>query len=288
MIWTNGQIVPDDDFRVSVHDRVFEHGLGLFETFRTWNRRPVLLDRHLARLRRSAKRLNLPLREEDLPTDRDVSEMLDQHHVRGDACFRITTTGGNPPALPCQVWMTMRPLPPSTPDAGVVAMIGPMVISFEDPLARHKTLNYWARRIAHETAISRGANEAILLSHDAMPIEGARANLFVVRDGTLITPSLEFPVLPGVFRELVVAHAREMGRPVLEVAPRSGAGTPLGLFEDHPDEVFLTNSVRGIIPVARVFDAHLTIEQSFSVMSPKTRELRDRIHASLLKEGIPQ
>ena len=61
MIWVHGEIVPDDALGISVLDRTFEHGLGLFETFRTWNGHATLLDRHLDRLTRSAHELGLPL-----------------------------------------------------------------------------------------------------------------------------------------------------------------------------------------------------------------------------------
>ena len=65
MIWVGGRIVPDDALRVSVLDRTFEHGLGLFETLRTWNGRAPLLDRHLARMTRSARRARVAARPGD-------------------------------------------------------------------------------------------------------------------------------------------------------------------------------------------------------------------------------
>ena len=67
MIWVRGRIVPDDALAISVLDRTFEHGLGLFETLRTWSGQPTLLPRHLDRLTRSAAELGLPHDREALP-----------------------------------------------------------------------------------------------------------------------------------------------------------------------------------------------------------------------------
>ncbi len=77
MIWVRGQIVADQALQVSVFDRTFEHGLGLFETFRTWNGHPSLLERHLERLWRSARELKLPLGAEALPDVRGVFELIE-------------------------------------------------------------------------------------------------------------------------------------------------------------------------------------------------------------------
>ena len=76
MIWVRGGILPDLALRVSALDRVFEHGLGLFETFRTWNGHPTLLDRHLERMRRSAGELGLALDHRQVPDHRAILELI--------------------------------------------------------------------------------------------------------------------------------------------------------------------------------------------------------------------
>ncbi len=76
MIWVRGQIVADEAVTISVLDRTFEHGLGLFETFRTWNGHPTLLPRHLDRLTCSAGELGLPLDRADLPDPTAVADLL--------------------------------------------------------------------------------------------------------------------------------------------------------------------------------------------------------------------
>src|SRR3954467_8865513 len=94
MIWVHGQVVADEALTISALDRTFEHGLGLFETFRTWNGHPTLLGRHLERLRRSARELGLPLDPAQLPDEGAVANLLRAEGGAGDVMLRITMSGG--------------------------------------------------------------------------------------------------------------------------------------------------------------------------------------------------
>src|SRR5580704_13609316 len=117
MLWARGELVADDALSVSVLDRTFEHGLGLFESFRTWNGHPTLLDRHLERLKTSARKLGLPLEPGQLPDSRAVALLigasLDTVPFGQDARLRITLSGGLATAPPSRslLWMTVAPLP---------------------------------------------------------------------------------------------------------------------------------------------------------------------------------
>jgi branched-chain amino acid aminotransferase len=248
MIWVGGQIVPDEAPAISVLDRTFEHGLGLFETLRTWDRRPLLLDRHLARLRRSAGALRLPLDPAALPDADAVASLLGVAGVEGDAMLRITMTGGRPEGGGSVVWMRHAPLPEPVGDGGAGIIFGRWAADGEEDLARHKTLNYWSRRLASERARARGADEMLNLAPDGRIWEGSRTNVFAVRGETLLTPGLDAPIVPGIMRGLVIELAGGEGIDVREgdLARDPGLATA--------DEVFLTNSVRGIIPVGREID----------------------------------
>ncbi len=76
MIWVRGEVLPDESLRISALDRTFEHGLGLFETFRTWDGHATLLGRHRDRMCRSAAALGLRLSPRDWPNDADVRRLL--------------------------------------------------------------------------------------------------------------------------------------------------------------------------------------------------------------------
>ena len=251
MIWVGGRVVPDDALKVSVLDRTFEHGLGLFETLRTYQRRARLLDRHLARLDRSARELKLPINSVELPDAAAVTALLDAEQIDHDVMLRITLTGGLGPSLGATLWMRAFRLPPPLRHTGAIVDLGQWWAHAHDPFCRHKSLNYWSRRRAYESAHELGFDE--VLSVGGLPgartiWEGSRTNIFAVRGRTLTTPALDGPLVPGIMRRLVLERARE-----LDIELVKERGLPLSELASA-DEVFLTNSVRGVIPVAKVVD----------------------------------
>ncbi len=272
MIWTEGRIVADGSLAIATADRALEHGLGLFETLRTRNGHPALLDRHLDRLRRSAETLHLPLDPARLPDAGAVAALLRESRVEGEARLRITATGGVSASAGSTVWMRCDPLSADAAMTGAVLVPAPWPIVFDDPLARHKSLNYWSRRLAFEAARERGADEALFSTPDGRIWEGSRTNLFLIRQETLWTPGLEGPIVPGIMRGLVLELAPALGLAIRE-------GDLSGHNLEQAEEVFLTNAVRGIIPVARAAD------RVFEAPGPWTRRLRDATLERLEREG---
>ena len=250
MIWVDGKVVADDALKVSVLDRTFEHGLGLFETLRTWNGRAPLLDRHLARLADSSRVLGIPLNSVLLPDQEAVEKLLDAEGIGGDVVLRISLTGGRDPISGSILFMRARPLPNEMRHGGAIVECGTWRVARGDPLARHKSLNYWTRRHAYESALAMGFDETLSafdgFSSDLCVFEGSRTNLFALIQGRLTTPDLDSPIVPGIMRGLVIELARELG---IEVSESVFLG---GLMFGLAEEVFLTNSVRGIITVNKV------------------------------------
>jgi branched-subunit amino acid aminotransferase/4-amino-4-deoxychorismate lyase len=147
-----------------------------------------------------------------------------------------------------------------------------------DPLAGYKTLNYWERRIAYEQAREAQSDEAVSRSGPGSMLpgtlwEGSRTNLFLVAKGTLFTAYCNGTIVPGIMRGLILEQAPVFGLRVLEVP----------LTEDlleTADEAFLTNSVRGMIPLARLF------ERTFEpVPGPATEHLWGKVSAWLHSGG---
>lgn len=259
MIWTKSGIVEDHQLSISVLDRTFEHGLGLFETMRTWNGRVPLLNRHLQRLNNSAEALDLPLDPASLPDQTDIQALIDASGITGDARLRLVASGGVPGEQPSAVWLRCWPQEPFEWTKLKVAYTDQ---DDNDPLERHKTLNYWSRirtwkhyqTYGHEPIlywVNGTESPPSLISGELYARESARANLFTVQlDGrrrpVLRTPDLlTKPILPGLMRELVLERARAAGLSVREA--------PLSLPDlESADEVFLTNAVRGIMPVAEL------------------------------------
>ena len=270
MIWVDGRIVADDDLKVSVLDRTLEHGLGLFETFRTWNGRAPLLDRHLARLERSAKELGVSLASVRLPDQDAVETLVDREGIGRDVALRITLTGGRDALNGSTLFMRVRPLPNEVRHGGAIVDVGTWQVPMFDPLIRHKSLNYWTRRRVYESAQSMGFDESLStldLEEFLMPLEGSRTNLFIVTGEILTTPPLVFPIVPGIMRGLVIELALELGNKVIEdtkVIDKKFEGAT---------EVFLTNSVRGIIPVNKIIRAYPFQSFSWPAPGPVTQRL---------------
>ena len=267
MIWTAGRIVPEDSLAIGVRDRAFEHGLGLFETFRTWEGSPSLLARHLARLTRSAAALRLPIAPGSLPDADDVAALLRANEVTGDVLLRLTLSGGVSETAGGVAWLRAGPLPPSPRGPGAIVE-GTWGVSYDDPTIRHKCLNYWPRRLAHERATALGADEALSVTPDGLLWEGSRTNLFLVLGDILATPKGDGPLLPGIMRGVVLERAQTFGIEAIEGEFSADS------FE-VADEAFLTNSVRGIIPIARLFS------RQFRAPGPVTRQLREDVRGRL-------
>ena len=115
------------------------------------------------------------------------------------------------------------------------------------PAAGAKTSNYLASMLALDDAKRRGAHEAIIVDAHGQLVEGTTSNIFVVREGALCTPPVEAGILEGITRRSVLELAAQRGLPFREVALRASD-------LERASEVFITSSIREIVPVVRVDD----------------------------------
>jgi len=273
LIWHRGRILADDALAIGIADRTFEHGLGLFETLRTWRGRPVLLTQHRARMERSARELGIPFRPNDFPDDAAVVALSEANGFTDDTLLRITLTGGTSASEGAELWMRQAPLPPPPRAGGVLIDFGTWNITRDDRLARHKTLNYWSRRLVIQSALEAGFDEVLSMSPDGCLWEGSRTNVFFVKADTLFTATTLGPIVPGVMRAHVGELSGRLGLGFCELN-----GIPWELLSEA-EEVFLTNSVRGIIPVARIRD------RAWPAPGPRTQQLQQQWLWDRLVEG---
>jgi branched-chain amino acid aminotransferase/4-amino-4-deoxychorismate lyase len=270
LIWTRERgIVDAADVTVSVLDRTFEHGLGLFETFRTWAGAATLAHRHRERMERSARELALGFDSTMWPDSRDIYELITAERINGDARIRVTLSGGLADSRGALCWMSAGVLPEPTALEGAVIGYGMLRVDESDMLSRHKTLNYWPRRLAYERARASGSDERLTVSSDGRVWEGTRMNLFIVRSGSVWTPPLDGPILPGIMRGFAIEQAKGLGIEVHEEELNLATLT-------RADEVFLTSAVRGVVPVGRLHDRKL------DAPGPLTRRLRARMLENLV------
>jgi branched-chain amino acid aminotransferase len=250
-----GRPVDPADAKVSVFDRGFLYGDSVYETMRTAGGRVVELGRHLDRLRRSAAgiALELPFSSEQIKAA--VDETL-AAAANPDSRIRVVVTRGVGP-IALDIRKSESPLlavfvqPIEFPaaavyDSGISAWLVDVQKSVRGMLDPGlKTGNYLPSIMALRAAIQKRSEDAIMCNADGNVAEGATSNVFLVSDGQLVTPSLESGVLAGITRSVVLELAVREGMSPLEttVRPKQLRGA---------SEVFLTSSVRGIMPVTNL------------------------------------
>src|SRR5215469_8397371 len=242
-VWMNGDLLPDDDARVSVFDHGLVVGDGVFETIKVANGIPFAMTRHLARLRRSALGLGLP--EPDIAQIHNgalsvIAASSDPPLAR----LRVTVTGGKSPLgsergdSPVTAIVAMAEQPPPAPAVDVVTVPWPR--NERGALSGLKTTSYGENVRALAYAAERGGGEAIFANTVGQLCEGTGTNVFVVRGGRLLTPPLPSGCLAGVTRALVIewADAEEVDLPLDALA--------------SADEAFLSGTTRDVQPIRNV------------------------------------
>ncbi|MFO0601584.1 MAG: aminotransferase class IV [Polyangiales bacterium] len=282
LVSLNGTIVPAAEARVPALDRGFLYGDGAFEVLRTYRGVPFCLEEHLGRLHASAARIGLTLPVPISRLRREVAELLDAAGF-AEAHLRVLVTRGvgDPGVAPSNVRDPTRMIvahalhaPPVDRYARGVRVMTVPVASL-GPLAGAKTLNYLANVLWTQQARAQGFDEALLVSGDAV-IEAATANVFVVTGAEVLTPALDGGALPGVTRAQLIRAAKGAGTSVREARVTSADVWTA-------DEVFLTSSVREVVPVVAV-DDH---EVGSGAPGPVTRALHRAYRAETPLAGAP-
>lgn len=266
--WVDGWRGPLAEARISVQDRGFVFGDGVYEVLRAYGGRIFQLAPHLDRLEASARGLNLAL-----PRARRSLEILLRSLVRdsgyAEARIYVQVTRGaarREHVFPKRsretlvVWVEeVRPLAASKGKNGL------QVITLDDPRWNRcylKALVLLPNVLARQEAQSRGADEALLVGAGQVVREGAGSNVFIVSRGRLRTHPLTTDILPGITRQHVIELAGSVGWGVDET--RFRLSTLL-----QADEVFLSSTALEVMPVVRVGRRRIADGKP----GPKTREL---------------
>lgn len=243
MIWMAGSLVPAHLATVSVMDRGFTSGDGIFEAIKAVDGQPFALTRHLDRLARSSELIGI-----DLPPHYDLRAAVlatiaaNASRLGALARIRITITAGiaapgimRGPSDPTVV-ITADPQPPHADAATVITV--PWPHNDRSMLAGAKTTSYAENLAILEYARAQGAHEALLPDTQGRLCEGTTSNAVVGRNGALITPSLATGCLGGVTRQLIIEWglAEESDIAITELA--------------SCEEVLLSSSTRDLLPVA--------------------------------------
>ncbi|MEK6726034.1 MAG: aminotransferase class IV [Deltaproteobacteria bacterium] len=275
----NGEMVPKDKALVSVFDRGFLYGDGVFETLRIYNGIPFMLDEHMQRLIAGLK----TLRFQKLPAGIKVyaSKIIEANKV-SSGILRIAVTRGEIVAgidpLPCKeptVIITAKegvPYPEELYLKGFRAVIANIKKDRNSPLCRVKSANFLNHILAKGEATDAGVDDAIMLNYDGFLTETTVSNLFLLKGNTLLTPPVESGILPGVTRRVVIELTGQMG---LEVKQREVRPEELYLA----NEAFLTNSLMEVMPLVEVDKRPI----GSSLPGKTTMEIRKRYRQLVLK-----
>ncbi len=223
-------------------------GRGVFETMRVYEGKIFAVEAHVCRLMQGLKVLGLNSPFSGRQLKKHIEEVIQKNRFR-DARVRLS------------VWKERRkmhtaiiatPYIPPSPDQyerGFHAIISDIVRDEKSPFSRIKSINYLPFLQSWRKARQRGNDEAILLNRKGYVVEGSRTNIFIVKKGVLLTPSIATGCLPGITRRIILSIAA-----TLKIKTRQGAFKVKDIY--LADEAFLTNSLLEVIPLT-LFQGHI-------------------------------
>ncbi len=277
-VYLNGTILPRSEAKISAADRGFLYGDGFFETARIVAGTPFRLGQHVERLNRSCLEAKWDREMDGERIEEAVAALVRRNEV-AEGYLRITASRGPHrgelmalEALEPTLLVEARPmeLPPLDAPPPYTLIRSPYRLNERSPLVRHKATSYQANLLALAEGRRRGADEVYFLNSQGHLTEGAITNLFFVRSGKVCTPDVECGLLPGITRGVV-----------MELCVRHAVPWETGHYEEEElglaDEVFCTNSLRGIVPV----EAIVEVREHFAER-PLTTRLQ-RLYAALVR-----
>jgi D-alanine transaminase len=256
IVYVNGAFVPRAEARVSVEDRGFVFGDGVYEVLRIINGRPFAARFHNERLRRSLEGIRITLAGKDSPeglTDIGRQLLKENGFLEGEATMYMQVTRGAttrahnfpPPDVRPTVYISVARFTPYSD----LAKNGASAITHPDlrwGRCDLKTLNLLPNVLASQAAKDRGTFEAMLI-RDGVVTEGTKTNFFGVLDGTLRTHPCDDHILPGITRSILSELARELNVD-LDETPIRAAEIPL------LSELFLSGTTTDVMPVVSLDD----------------------------------
>ena len=248
LTYFNGEMVESGAKVVSLDDRGYCFGDGVYEVVRVYNGRAFAFSYHQDRLYRSMREMDIPVR---MPPDelQELHEiMIEQSEITDGYIYSQITRGVTPrhhaferSKLEPQMYMFIKPI---TTDLGALQEGVKAITLPDERWARVdiKTLNLIPNILAQTKAEKKGAYTAILV-RDGIVTEGATSNVFVMKDGVCYTHPANHHILKGITRQLVVTR----------VAPTAGITIIEREFDEaflkDADEIFFTDTIGGIIPI---------------------------------------
>ena len=282
LAWLNGRFLPLEEAMVSVEDRGFQFGDGVYEVIRVYGGNPFRLDEHLSRLAQSAQAISIPLTIQPDEWKVFIHEGLERSAYSECKVYIQITRGVAPrehlfPETPrptiVMTFREMADLPASWYQQGV------SVITLPDlrwARCSIKSLNLLPNVLAKQEANAAGAFEAVLIK-DGMVTEGTSSNVILVKDGKLVTPALNDQLLAGVTRQAVLDLARKSGKTVEE---RAVSESEL----QQADEMFLIGTTIEVLPITKLNGASVGSGTPGEVTIQVRETFQSLVHQAIIKK----
>jgi branched-chain amino acid aminotransferase len=255
LININGEILPGAQAKISVFDRGFLYGDSVYESTRTFSKKPFRIDRHIDRLFLSADKISLTPTYSKEQIMREVEKTVAASPYQ-NSTIRIVLTRGTNSDLGLDTDLSgpnnliiftkeIKPNPPEWLTRGVAMIFYQKEIEASGSLP--KTGNYQENILANKEAHNRKAYDAFMVNTHGHVTEGTTSNAWIIKNGVLFTPPLSDGVLDGLTRKslLEMAEAKLLPLPLVEKS----------LTKDEflaADECFITSTTRNIVPVTNI------------------------------------
>jgi D-amino acid aminotransferase len=246
IVYVNGEYLSIKNATVSFRDGGFQFGDGLFETIRFQNRNLFSAEKHLHRLRNGLKILELSLDKSNDELISILKNLIRKNNI-DTGLLRLMITRGEITGTPWNhtgepnIYISIRLISPPPKDPVKVVYLEEAnypIIRFNPAI---KSMNYIGNMLAKKDAESQGAYEPIFYNNDGIITECAIRNVFYIKNGILLTPSLDLGVLPGVMRNTIINIVTEMGIKVEEAYIQYDT-------INNMDEAFISSTGIGLLP----------------------------------------
>jgi D-alanine transaminase len=246
-VYLNGQFLPLEDARISVLDRGFIYGDGVYELIPVYGRRPYRLRQHLARLQRSLDGIRLANPHAVAEWEAIITALIGRMAFADQGVYLQVTRGAAkrdhafPAGVAPTVFMMSNPLalPSREQIEGGVA-----VITGVDERWLHcdlKTISLLGNVLARQLAVDAGATETVLFRNGYLT-EASASNVLLVREGVIVAPPKDNQILPGITYDVAFELAREGGLPIeMRPVPKDEALAA--------DEMWLSSSTKEVLAV---------------------------------------
>lgn len=249
-VFLNNKLINENQAKISIFDHGLIYGDGIFETMRSFDAKVFMLGDHLERLKKSAAVLSLRIPWNKTYLSRAITKTLSANRLK-NAYIRIAITRGpGPLGLDIKGCDNPTLIILATPlkKTGLKMInvcISKMRKDPNNPLNYIKSSNYLQNIIAKVDAKKRGFDDAIFLNTNGFITETTTSNIFIVNNSGIVTPEVSCGLLEGITRSFIIYLARSIKIPV-------GQGKLTYKDIARANEIFLTNSISAIIPVASV------------------------------------